>query len=228
MKAQIIVPATRRKLKLARLSRLEGDASQAIEVAKQAWNLFIVIADKIKASGLWRLRAKRWKDYVFQTWGFKNTSRLSQYRKSLPYQKILEANNGAILESHIRKLAKHVPVEHPLMPQAFALGNSVADCLERAPTDAIYRRSLEILEQASVSNGVVTVGEKSFMVAEKSQAVAAVVETLGLVKMIALEGKPKTVIQVTGTRRKGSLYELEVTEGGALPEIIQFKIYLQE
>lgn len=217
--------STRRKLRLTKLAQMEADAHEAIDIAKRAWYAFIVIVDKIKASGLWRLRAKNWKAYVFQTWGFKNTSRLSQLRKALPYQKILEAENGNVLEAHIRRLAANVPVSHPLMPQAFALGNQVAASIGKAPTQAMYKRSLEVLEESD-GDGILQVGEKTFLITDTQNAVDAVKETLNQVKRIATDANgTKHEVEVIARRRRDGTYVLESNE--ALPDVIKFKVYIQ-
>lgn len=226
MKA-LIVPQTRRRLKLVALSRLEADANQAIDIAKRAWYQFIIIADKIKASGLWRLKAKSWKAYVLATWGFKNTSRLSQFRKALPYQKILEAGNGHVSEAHIRYLSLHVAVEHPLMTEAFALGNKVAASNGRAPTPAIYKRSLDVLEVVGKTGGVMQVGEQTFVISNENQAIAAVKASLELAKLVGREGNNRKPVEVIAKRQRDGSYALISKDGGSLPDSFTFKAYLK-
>lgn len=206
--------------------RLEKLVSEAIRVIKEAWILLVENANHIQALGLWKLKGYRTRhEYCRGTWGI-DSSRISQFRGALPYAKaILEAGKGTpIIEVHIRRMRKHVPAESPLIAQTYELGGDVARELGRAPTPAIFRRSLEVLQAAADNGGLVQIGESALLVNDKASAVQAVIAVLDEVRDIAIEGskKVKHVIRARRDEEGGWLFDND----SALPDSFTFTVYL--
>lgn len=206
---------------------LEAIAERYLEVSKRSFLYFLQTAEKIQNSESWRTVAGSWAEYCRITWNV-DSSRFSQFRGAAPYAiAILEAGHDMPLEGHLRKMRKHVPLSSPLIAETYALGMQVAKALNQAPSEAVYRRSFEVLEEAERTGGVVQVGEKRFFVHDESSAVNAVKGLLHEVKRIGIDSNPdtaiKTKVSVTA-RREGQYWIIESDR--ALPDTIHFSLFL--
>lgn len=212
------------------VKRLIAYTDSAAELVKNSWMLFIEFVDKLQSTGAWRLEAwgmgvYKWDDYCVKKWG-KTSSRISQFRSALPYAMALRnAGQDNLLEATIRKIKKaRIPADSPLLAASYELALEVARERGKAPTEAMFKRAHQILQDAE-NTGYVNVGDMDIPIKDVASAVFAVKATMQEAVDTALEGK-SIKLKVKAKKVRGKTYRLECD--GRLLDNFDFIVYVKE
>lgn len=207
---------------------LERIVEEGVQIIKQSLLFIVEVTTRIQKAESWKgTGARTWNDYLKNKWGF-GDSRLSQLRSVAPHLRALlsAGESEKHLEAHLRKLKKVVEVDNPLMVAAYGLGNLVASQTGKAPTEAVYKRSLEVLQEADRTGGTVQVGEETYLVKDKESAALAVRGVLAEVQKTALSGN-KTLTEIIATRNADGTWDVRALNGSSiLPSRIKAKVYI--
>lgn len=207
------------------IRQLEQDADTLANIIKDSWILFTQLVERIQNLGIWRLEASTWKDYCRKRWNI-DPSRISQYRSALPYAMALKnAGQDNLLEATIRKIKKaRIPADSPLLAASYELALEVARDKGKAPTEAMFKRAHQILEQAE-NTGYVNIGDIDIPIKDVASAVFAVKATMQEAVDTALEGK-SIKLKVKAKKVRGNTYRLECD--GRLLDNFEFIVYVKE
>jgi hypothetical protein len=213
------------------LKATEHKAKKYRDLATMAWMQFSQTVMEIKASGLWLSSGMEWDEYCRERFGV-SASRIRQYKGVMPYVDALE-DIGLVAdetESNLRKLKKVIESDSPLLAPVYQAAHSVANELGlKAPSEAIYKHTYEIMSEANITNHVDVDGAQvplNTPQAIESAVISSLTEANERNKQ-RLRGNGG--IKVAGMmKRLGNGYQFIPSEACELPDEFEVTIYIKQ
>jgi len=142
-----------------RFYALQRRATKELKKALNSWVQFCKIALIIKASKRYLMIAKTWKEYCRKVWNL-DDSRIRQYKSAMPYAEQIIATIPDVIvnDKQLRQLKRIISAENKLMPEVYKLAQAVSAKLGVTPSQAIFRHSLAVIEDAEITGGFVSIG----------------------------------------------------------------------